>query len=122
MIKRERINCSESERLEGARNSNFWDERKFFGSAPDPGLFQEAVPLTLFFSIKEKQCCGSEMFIPDPDFYPSRIPDPKKAKKNLIKTSKWQTAVKTSVYLISFLDKFVELGLEDTLQFVHDVG
>ncbi len=22
-----------------------------------------------------KQCCGSEMFIPDPDFYPSRIPD-----------------------------------------------
>jgi hypothetical protein len=26
------------------------------------------------------------------------------------------------VYLVSFLDKFVELGLEDTLQFVHDVG
>jgi hypothetical protein len=23
-----------------------------------------------------KQCCGSEMFIPDPDFYPSRISDP----------------------------------------------
>jgi hypothetical protein len=23
-----------------------------------------------------KQCCGSGMFIPDPDFYPSRIPDP----------------------------------------------
>jgi len=22
-----------------------------------------------------KQCCGSWMFIPDPDFYPSRIPD-----------------------------------------------
>ncbi len=22
------------------------------------------------------QCCGSGMFIPDPDFYPSRIPDP----------------------------------------------
>ena len=21
------------------------------------------------------QCCGSGMFIPDPDFYPSRIPD-----------------------------------------------
>jgi hypothetical protein len=25
------------------------------------------------------QCCGSGMFIPDPDFYPSRIPDPKTA-------------------------------------------
>jgi hypothetical protein len=23
-----------------------------------------------------RQCCGSGMFIPDPDFYPSRIPDP----------------------------------------------
>jgi hypothetical protein len=22
-----------------------------------------------------QQCCGSGMFIPDPDFYPSRIPD-----------------------------------------------
>jgi hypothetical protein len=28
-----------------------------------------------------KQCCGSGMFIPDPDFYPSRIPDPKTATK-----------------------------------------
>ncbi len=25
------------------------------------------------------QCCGSGMFIQDPDFYPSRIPDPKTA-------------------------------------------
>jgi hypothetical protein len=24
------------------------------------------------------QCCGSGMFIPDPEFFPSRIPDPKK--------------------------------------------
>jgi hypothetical protein len=32
--------------------------------------------------IKEKnQCCGSGMFIPDPDFYPSRISDPKTATK-----------------------------------------
>jgi hypothetical protein len=23
----------------------------------------------------ENQCCGFGMFIPDPDFYPSRIPD-----------------------------------------------
>ncbi len=31
-----------------------------------------------------EQCCGSGMFIPDPDFYPlpgSRIPDPKTATK-----------------------------------------
>jgi hypothetical protein len=27
------------------------------------------------------QCCGSVMLIPDPDFYPSRIPDPKTATK-----------------------------------------
>jgi hypothetical protein len=27
------------------------------------------------------QCCGSGIFIPDPDFYPSRIPDPKTATK-----------------------------------------
>jgi hypothetical protein len=26
---------------------------------------------------RKNQCCGSGMFIPDPDFYPSRIPDPK---------------------------------------------
>ncbi len=33
-------------------------------------LFKEDGPLL--------QCCGSGMFIPDPDFFPSRIPDPKK--------------------------------------------
>ncbi len=27
------------------------------------------------FSGAQYQCCGSGMFIPDPDFYPSRIPD-----------------------------------------------
>ncbi len=32
-----------------------------------------------------KQCCGSGMFIPDPDFYPSRIPDPKTATKGVKK-------------------------------------
>ena len=25
--------------------------------------------------VVKNQCCGSGMFIPDPDFYPSRIPD-----------------------------------------------
>jgi hypothetical protein len=40
--------------------------------------------------IAYNQCCGSGMFIPDPDFYPSRIPDPKtvtkerEVKKNLL--------------------------------------
>jgi hypothetical protein len=28
------------------------------------------------------QCCGSGMSIPDPDFYPSWIPDPKTATKD----------------------------------------
>jgi hypothetical protein len=43
--------------------------------------------LTIYF-VKFRQCCGSGMFIPDPDFYPfripdleSRIPDPKTATK-----------------------------------------
>jgi hypothetical protein len=31
--------------------------------------------------ITDRQCCVSRMFIPDPDFYPSRIPDPKTATK-----------------------------------------
>ena len=26
--------------------------------------------------LREQQCCGSGMFIPDPDFFPSRISDP----------------------------------------------
>jgi hypothetical protein len=30
---------------------------------------------------EENQCCGSGMLIPDPDFCPSRIPDPKTATK-----------------------------------------
>jgi hypothetical protein len=30
--------------------------------------------VTVFYYYFE-QCCGSEMFIPDPDFYPFRIPD-----------------------------------------------
>jgi hypothetical protein len=37
-----------------------------------------------YFLLSWQQCCGSWMFIPDPDFYPSRIseiPDPKTATK-----------------------------------------
>ncbi len=29
----------------------------------------------------DDQCCGSGMFIPDPDFLPSRISDPTRTKK-----------------------------------------
>ncbi len=35
-----------------------------------------------------KQCCGSGMFIPDPDFYPSRISDP--GSKNSNKREWWE--------------------------------
>jgi hypothetical protein len=35
---------------------------------------------------KKNQCCGSGMFIPDPNFYPSRIPEP--GSKNLLYSHK----------------------------------
>jgi hypothetical protein len=35
----------------------------------------------IFKNMSAEQCGGSGMFIPDPDFYPSRIPDPKTATK-----------------------------------------
>jgi hypothetical protein len=35
------------------------------------------------FSFPYRQCGGSGMFIPDPDLYPSRIPDPKTAMKDI---------------------------------------
>jgi hypothetical protein len=31
------------------------------------------------------QCCGSWMFIPDPDFYPSRIPQKQQQKRGVKK-------------------------------------
>ncbi len=52
---------------------------------PDPGSNS--------VSVGSRQCGGSGMFIPDPDFYPSRIPDlgsriqkqlPKKGEKKLL--------------------------------------
>ncbi len=50
---------------------------------------------SFYFRLRRKQCCGSGMFIPDPDYYPSRISDPgyqiqkqeqkrKGVKKNLL--------------------------------------
>jgi hypothetical protein len=35
----------------------------------------------MYNKVQLQQCCGSGMFIPDPHFYPSRIPDPETAKK-----------------------------------------
>ncbi len=44
------------------------------GSAdPDPN--PDPDPLQNVMDPHSAQCCGSGMFIPDPDFYPSRIPD-----------------------------------------------
>ncbi len=41
------------------------------------------------------QCCGSRMFIPDHDFYPSRIPDPKTATKKLsLSTQKYEFGIR----------------------------
>ena len=31
---------------------------------------------------RKNQCCGSGMFIPDPDFYPSRVSDPGSKNSN----------------------------------------
>ncbi len=36
---------------------------------------------TYRITLTDIQCFGSGMFIPDPDFYPSRIPYPKTATK-----------------------------------------
>ena len=40
-----------------------------------------AFALLIWRMCSVNQCCGSGMFIPDPDFYPSRIPDPKTKTK-----------------------------------------
>ncbi len=48
-------------------------------------FFALSVKFSVYYCVCLKQCCGSGMFIPDPDFSPSRIPDPKKhgeVKKN----------------------------------------
>jgi hypothetical protein len=43
---------------------------------PDPVSGSTSASKNLSTFIKKLQCCGSGMFIPDPDFYPSRISDP----------------------------------------------
>jgi hypothetical protein len=44
-----------------------------------PWVVYYNLPRSGFESLKH--CCGSGMFIPDPDFYPSLIPDPTVTKK-----------------------------------------
>jgi hypothetical protein len=59
-----------------SKNKDFWLQLM--------NVFGLTVPV-LLLGVKSSrgagQCCGSGMFIPDPDFYPSRIPDPKTATK-----------------------------------------
>jgi hypothetical protein len=56
--------------------------------------------------ISFKQCCGSGMFIPDPgsripnpDFYPSQIPDP--GSKNSNKREGWKKFVVITFYVVT---------------------
>jgi hypothetical protein len=53
---------------------SFHNSRLFI---PDPNFdFDADLDTEPTFLNDEDQCCGSGMFIPDPDFYPSRISDP----------------------------------------------
>jgi hypothetical protein len=38
-------------------------------------VLQQSWPIVVLKNVGSNQCCGSGVFIPDPDFYPSRIPD-----------------------------------------------
>ncbi len=48
------------------------------------GTVQHKRSSVYLLSLLRSQCCGSGMFIPDPDFYPSRIPDLKTAMKDRV--------------------------------------
>jgi hypothetical protein len=57
-----------------------------------------------------KQCCGSGMLIPDPDFYPSRIPNQTTATKedgerNLLTYLLFLATKITKLKIILFLNK-----------------
>jgi hypothetical protein len=45
------------------------------------GFFKRSFAKHFYKGMCRRQCCGSGMFIPDPDFYPFRIPNPKTATK-----------------------------------------
>ncbi len=51
----------------------------------------------------QQQCCGSGMFIPDPDFYPSRIPD--LGSKNSNKWEGWKKYVVITFYVATNFTK-----------------
>jgi hypothetical protein len=42
---------------------------------PEAGIIEKKNNEPGFRVHLQSQCCGSGMFIPDPEFYPSRIPD-----------------------------------------------
>ena len=74
----------EPECFQDYRQSPFTKERMKYQKPPEeePTMIMGR---TMVNNHQEKQCfpqCyGSRMFIPDPDFYPYRIPDPKTATK-----------------------------------------
>jgi hypothetical protein len=59
------------------------------------GIYDLFIGVALLLLLSEvsrfNQCCGSGMFIPDPDFYPSRISDP--GSKNSNKSEGWKKIV-----------------------------
>jgi hypothetical protein len=72
-----------------------WIRIRMFLYLPDPSLFvRTRIWLRILPSSSENsknfafQCGGSGMFIPDPDFYPSRISDP--GSKNSNKREGWK--------------------------------
>ncbi len=61
---------------------------------------------TVFIVPPYNQCFRSGKFIPDPDFYPSRIPDPKKAMKE---TGENKFVVKPFFWAINFTSFIFEM-------------
>ncbi len=59
-------------------------------------------PIYLFWTTF-LQCCGSGMFIPDPDFYRSQIPDPDLGSKNSDKSEGWK---KNTFFVATNFTKF----------------
>jgi len=86
----------------------------FGGSNPNPNFFRFSSPFytlpstvgrsesCLFFQthmVCFVQCCGSGMFIPDPDFYSFRIPDPKTANTTFFCSHKFHKIENYFIFL-----------------------
>jgi hypothetical protein len=79
------VTCSRSSAADPYPGSEFFFPSRIpdTGSKrfPDPGSGSALKNLSILTQkiVSKHQYCGSGMFIPDPDFYPSRTPDPKTA-------------------------------------------